>query len=459
MPDQAQIDQFKAKLRGHLIGRDDAAYTEACKVYNGMIHKRPLLIARCVDVADVMAAVAFGRENNLLTSIRGGGHNAGGLGVCDDGLVIDLTPMRWVRVDTKSKRVRVGGGSIWGEVDHATYPFGLAVPAGTISTTGVAGLTLGGGIGHLTRRYGLTIDNLLSVDMVLADGRFLTASPKQNEDLFWAVRGGGGNFGVVTSFEFQGHSVQTVHGGPMLWEMSQAETMLKWYREFILTAPDELNGFFAFLTVPPVPIFPQHLHMKKMCAIVWCYTGGPRKAAAALKPARDFLRPALDMVGPLPYPALQSMFDGLYPPGLQWYWKADFVKTISDEAVRLNVEHASKLPTPHSTTHIYPINGAAARVGATETAWNYRDAVWAQVIVGVDPDPANKDRLVQWARDYWNALHPHSMGGAYVNFMMDEGPANVEASYRGNYRRLAAIKAKYDPANFFRVNQNIKPQP
>jgi len=458
MPDKTQIDQFKTKLRGQLIGRDDPGYETACAVYNGMIHKRPLLIARCTDVADVIAAVEFGRESNLLTSIRGGGHNAGGLGVCDDGLVIDLTPMRYVRVDPKAKRVRVGGGSIWGEVDHATYPFGLAVPAGTISTTGVAGLTLGGGVGHLTRRYGLTIDNLLSADMVLADGSFITVSEKQNADLFWAIRGGGGNFGVVTSFEFRAHPVQTVHAGPMLWEMSQAEHVLKWYREFITQAPEELNGFFAFLTVPPVPIFPEHLHMRKMCAIVWCYSGGPRKATQALKPAREFLKPALDLVGPLPYPVLQSMFDGLYPPGLQWYWKADFVKTISDEAVRLNVEHGSKLPTLHSTVHIYPINGAAARIAANDTAWNYRDAVWAQVIVGVDPDPGNKDALVNWARNYWNALHPHSMGGAYVNFMMEEGEDRVQASYRGSYARLAEIKAKYDPANFFRVNQNIQPK-
>ncbi|MBI3935137.1 MAG: FAD-binding oxidoreductase [Acidobacteria bacterium] len=458
MPSEAQIDQFKSKLRGQLIGRDDPGYAEACKVYNGMIHKRPLLIARCTDVADVIAAVEFGRENLLLTSIRGGGHNAGGLGVCDDGLVIDLTPMRYVRVDPKAKRVRVGGGSVWGEVDHATHPFGLAVPAGTISTTGVAGLTLGGGIGHLTRRYGLTIDNLLSADMVVADGSFVTASAKQNEDLFWAIRGGGGNFGVITSFEFQAHPVQTVHAGPMLWEMSEAETVLQWYREFLTQAPEELSGFFAFLTVPPAPIFPEHLHMRKMCAIVWCYAGGPRKAAQALKPAREFSKPALDLAGPLPYPVLQSMFDGLYPPGLQWYWKADFVKTMSDEAIRLRVEHGSKLPTMHSTVHIYPINGATARVGASDTPWNYRDAVWAEVMVGVDPDPAKKDLLVNWARGYWDALHPHSMGAAYVNFMMEEGEDRVQASYRGSYDRLAAIKAKYDPANFFRVNQNIKPK-
>ena len=459
MSDGIPVDQFKTKLRGQIIGREDPGFEEACKVYNGMIHKRPLLIARCSDVADVIAAVEFGRENHLLTSIRGGGHNAGGLGVCDDGLVIDLTPMRYIRVDPKAKRVRVGGGSVWGEVDHATHPFGLAVPAGTISTTGVAGLTLGGGIGHLARKYGLTIDNLLSADMVLTDGSFVTVSAKQNEDLFWAIRGGGGNFGVVTSFEFRAHPVHTVHAGPMLWEMDQAETVLKWYREFITQAPEELSGFFAFLTVPPAPIFPEHLHLRKMCAIVWCHCGGPRKAATALKSVRSFLKPALDLVGPLPYPVLQSMFDGLYPPGLQWYWKANFVKTLSDEAARLNVEHGSRLPTMHSTMHMYPINGAAGRVGADDTAWGYRDATWAQVIVGVDPDPGKKDQLIDWARTYWDALHPHSMEGSYVNFMMEEGAGSVQSSYRSSYDRLAAIKAKYDPANFFRVNQNIPPKP
>jgi FAD/FMN-containing dehydrogenase len=457
LPDSSTTTELKSNLRGTLISREDSGYDEACKVYNGMIHKRPALIARCVDVADVMAAVKYGRQNRMLTSIRGGGHNAGGLGLCDDGLTIDLSPMRYVRVDAARKRIRVGGGAVWGDVDHATAAFDLAVPSGTISTTGVAGLTLGGGIGHLTRKYGLTIDNLLSADVVLADGSALTTSEKQEPDLFWALRGGGGNFGVVTSFEFRGNPIPAIHAGPMLWELDDAETVLKWYREFIVQAPLELNGFFAFLTVPPAPIFPTALHHKKMCGIIWCYCGGPRKASKALQPARGFLKPALDLVGPIPYPTLQSLFDGLYPPGLQWYWKANFLKTLSDESIRTNVEHARKLPTMHSTMHMYPINGAAAAVGATETAWNNRDAVWAQVIVGVDPDPGNKDKLISWARDYWNAMQPHSTGSAYVNFLMDEGADPVRKSYGANYERLVAVKAKYDPDNFFRVNQNIKP--
>ncbi len=448
---------LKANFRGEIIPRDSAGYDAARKVYNGMIDKHPALIARCADVADVMAAVNFGRENNLLVSIRGGGHNAGGLGICDDGLVIDLSLIRYVQVNPEARTVRVGGGSTWGDVDHATHAFGLAVPSGIISTTGVGGLTLGGGLGHLSRKCGLAIDNLIGADVVLADGRFVTAYEQQNQDLLWALRGGGGNFGVVTSFVYKAHPIHTVYAGPMLWELEQASEVMQWYREVITRAPDDLNGFFAFLVVPPGPPFPEHLHNKKMCGVVWCYTGPLEQAEAAFKPIRGFLTPALDLVGPIPHPALQSMFDALYVPGMQWYWKADFVKELSDEAIRRHVKHGSQLPTMHSTMHLYPINGAASRVGKHETAWSYRDATWAEVIVGVDPDPANRGRITEWARSYWEETHPYSAGGAYVNFMMEEGEERVKASYRDNYERLAAIKRKYDPTNFFRVNQNIKP--
>lgn len=458
MMGKEESGQLRAKLRGELIERDDPNYESACQVYNGMIQKRPLLIARCADVADVMTAVHFGRENNLLVSIRGGGHNAGGLGLCDDGLVIDLSRLRYTVVDPKAKTVRVGGGCTWGDVDHATHAFGLAVPAGIISTTGVGGLTLGGGLGHLTRKCGLTIDNLVAADLVLADGRFVTASQRKNEDLFWAIRGGGGNFGVVTSFVFKAHPIHTVYAGPMLWRLDKTVAVMRWYREFITQAPEELNGFFAFLTVPPGPPFPEHLHNQKMCGVVWCYCGPLKKAERTFKPIRKSLSPALDLVGPLPYPALQSMFDPIYPPGLQWYWKADFVNELSDEAIRLYLEHGSQLPTMHSTMHLYPVNGAASRVRNHDTAWSYRDATWASVIVGVDPDPANNGRLREWARKYWDALHPYSAGGAYVNFMMDEGEERVKATYRDNFERLAAVKTQYDPTNFFRVNQNIKPR-
>ena len=459
MAGKADVAALKTQLRGEVIDRNDPRFEAACKVYNGMIHKRPLLFARCVDVADVIAAVNYGRENGLRTAIRGGGHNAGGLGICDDGLVIDLSGIRYTAVDPKAKTVRVGGGCTWGEVDHATHAFGLAVPAGIISTTGVGGLTLGGGLGHLTRKFGLTIDNLLSADLVLADGRFVTASRRQNPDLFWAIRGGGGNFGVVTSLVFQAHPVHTVYAGPMFWDLDKAVQVMEWYRKFITKAPEELNGFFAFLTVPPAPPFPEHLHNRKMCGVVWCYCGPLKKAEKVFKPIRQSLPASLDAVGPLPYPALQSMFDGLYPPGLQWYWKADFVNELSDEAIRLNLEHGSQLPTMHSTMHLYPINGKAARVRNSDTAWAYRGATWAQVIVGVDPDPANNGRMIDWARKYFDALHPYSAGGAYVNFMMEEGEERVQATYKGNYKQLVSIKKKYDRDNFFRVNQNISPKP
>ena len=458
MLSEAVIAAFKSNLRGELIAPGDSSYDAARSVYNAMINRRPRLIARCADVADVMAAIKFGREQGLLTAIRGGGHNAGGLGVCDDGLVIDLSPMDYVHVDSRRRTVLVGAGALWRHVDHATHPFGLAVPSGIISTTGVAGLTLGGGIGYLTRRYGLTIDNLLAVEMVLADGRFVTANAKENSDLFWAVRGGGGNFGVVTSFLFKAQPVHTVYGGPMLWRMEDAAEIMRWYRRFIATAPNDIYGFFAFHTVPPWPPFPEHLHNKKMCGIVWCYTGAMKKAEKAFKPIRSFKTPALDLVGPIPHPALQSLFDRLYPSGMQWYWKADFVKTLSDEAIAQHIRHAEEMPTLQSTMHLYPINGAVRRVKKSATPWWHRDATWSQVIVGVDPDPANKDKVSKWAKEYWSALHPYSTGGAYINFMMEEGEDRIRATYGSNYRRLAKIKKRRDPTNFFRVNQNIKPK-
>ena len=457
MMKQENIAQFRAQLRGELIEPGDPSYADARRVYNAMIDKKPALIARCRDVADVITALRFGHENSLRVAIRGGGHNAAGLGVSDDALVIDLSLIRYVHVDAAARTVRVGGGSTWGDVDHATHAFGLAVPSGIISTTGVGGLTLGGGMGHLTRKYGLTIDNLLSADIVLPDGTVVVASSEENTDLFWAIRGGGGNFGVVTSFLFRAHPVHTVCAGPMLWKIEQAADIMKWYREFIVSAPEDVSGFFAFLTVPPGPPFPEALHMKKMCGIVWCCTSPLEQANQILDSIRAYRTPAFEFFAPMPFPMLQSMFDGLYAPGLQWYWKADFVKELGDRAIDLHVKHGSQLPTLHSTMHLYPINGAAHRHSHSETPWKYRDATWSEVIVGVDPDPANRERITNWARDYWQALHPFGAGGAYVNFMMDEGADRIRATYGENYDRLAKIKAKYDPANFFSVNQNIPP--
>lgn len=455
--DEAVIEALKSHLRGDLIRPGDAAYDDARAVYNGMIDRHPAVIVRCVDVADVISAVNFAREHHLLLAVRGGGHNGPGLGTCDGGLVIDLSRMDSVHVDPARRTVRADGGCVWGEVDHATHPFGLATPSGFISTTGVGGLTLGGGIGYLTRTYGLTLDNLLSVDMVLADGSYVTASEQEHPDLFWAVRGGGGNFGVVTSFVFRLHEVSTVYGGPILWPLDQAQNLMKFWRDYILNAPRDINSWFGFVTVPPAPPFPEQYHLQKMCAIVWCYTGDLAQAEERFAPIRAFGTPAIDAAGPIPWPVLQSLFDGLYPKGLQWYWKADFFTDLNDKAIELHVKYAEQLPTMHSTMHIYPINGAAHNVGRNDTAFSFREANFAEVIVGVDPDPANNERMMAWARNYWMALHPYSDGGGYINMMMDEGQDLVHAAYRENYDRLARIKATYDPDNLFRVNQNIEP--
>jgi hypothetical protein len=343
-------------------------------------------------------------------------------------------------------------------VDHATHPFGLATPSGFVSTTGVGGLTLGGGIGYLSRKYGLTIDNLLEADLVLADGSFKIVNEKNNADLFWAIRGGGGNFGIVTSFLFRLHPVSMIYGGPMLWSLDRTADILQLWYDFILDAPEEINGFFATLTVPPGPPFPEQYHLKKMCGVVWCDVDSQENAEKRFSSIRKkFGPPAIDFAGPMPWPVLQSLFDGLLTPGLQWYWKADFFTEINKQAIDLHAKYGSELPTMLSTMHIYPINGAAKKVRKEDTAFSFRDANFAEVIVGVDQDPANNNKLISWAKNYWNDLHPYSSGGAYLNMVMDEGSDQVKASYRDNYSRLVKIKNKYDPSNFFCVNQNIKP--
>ena len=404
--DAAAVEAFGQGLRGQLIRPQDTEYDAARKVYNAMIDRRPALIARCANVADVMRSVNFAREAGIPLAVRGGGHSGAGLGTVDGGLVIDLSTMRGIRVDPQARTAQVEGGATWGDVDHATHAFGLATPAGIISTTGVGGLTLGGGMGHLSRKYGLTIDNLLGVDMVLADGSVVTADAEQHPDLFWAVRGGGGNVGMVTSLLFRLYPVDNVVAGPTLYSLEQASTVMRRYREFLPPAPEDLNGFFAFLTVPPAPPFPETLHLKKMCGIVWCYCGPADRADDVLKPVREFGPPTLYGVQSMPYPALQTAFDGLYPPGLQWYWRADFVNELGDEAIALNKRFGAELPTLQSTTHFYPIDGAVHRAGRGDTAFSYREAQWAQVIVGVSPDPSDGRRIRDWAVSYWEAHTP-----------------------------------------------------
>lgn len=453
-----RISEFSATLRGRVVQPSDAEYDASRRVYNAMIDRFPRLIVYCRDVADVMHCIDFAREQSLLLAVRGGGHNGGGLGVCDEGLVLDLSMMKGIRVDPAGRTVRVEGGCTWGDVDHATHAFGMATPSGINGTTGVGGLTLGGGLGHLTRKCGLTVDNLLEADVVLADGRLVTASAEHNAGLYWALRGGGGNFGVVTSFLFRLHPVNTVVAGPTFWPLERSGDVLRWYRKFIVSAPEDLNGFFAYLTVPTVEPYPTDLQGKKVCGVVWCFTGAETDADAIFRPVREFGPPLMHGVQAMPFTALQSAFDALYPPGQQWYWRADFVNELSDAAIAEHERFGPAMPTPQSTMHLYPIDGAAHRPQQADTPFSYRDAQWAEVMVGVSPDPLDAPKITAWTKSYWEALHPHSAGGAYVNMMMDEGDERVRASYRGNYERLVAMKRQFDPDNLFRVNQNIRPR-
>jgi FAD/FMN-containing dehydrogenase len=450
-----------ADVRGAIITSDDPRYEAARAVYNGAVDRYPLGIVRCTDVADVMACVAYARDNVLPLAIRGGAHHGGGFGVWDNALVIDLGGLRSTSVDPETRTVRVDAGCVWGDVDHATGAFGMALPSGFVSTTGVAGLTLGGGVGYLTRRFGLTIDNLISADVVLADGRFVTASAESHSDLFWALRGGGGNFGVVTSFTFRCHPVGErgmIIGGPVLYDLADVEDLFRWYRDLLPTLPEDLNGWIGVTQIPAAPPFPEQLWSRKAGIVTWCYTGPHDRAEAALAPIRDFGDPLLVGLAPMPYSALQSAFDGLLPKGLQWSWKADFFEEITDEAIAIHRRYGETIPTPLSTMHMYPISGAAARVPQDATAFAYRNGGWAGVVAGIDPDPVNLPAAAAWAQRYWEELHPSSAGGAYVNMMMeDEGRDRVRAAYRGNYGRLVEIKRRYDPTNLFHLNHNIPP--
>ncbi|MBB2892699.1 FAD-binding oxidoreductase [Flexivirga oryzae] len=444
------------RTAGGVVRASDPDYDDARRVYNAMIDRRPAAIAYCRNSVDIQDALAEARRNGLAVAVRGGGHSGPGFGVVDDGMVIDLSPMSAIDVDADARIARAQGGVTLHELDAATGAHGLATPAGVVGSTGVGGLTLGGGHGYLSRKYGLTIDNLLSAEVVLADGRVVTASEDEHPDLFWAIRGGGGNFGIVTSFTLRLHPVSTVVCGPTAWPAAATGDVLRWYRDFLPAAPEDLYGFFVTMTVPPVAPFPEPFHLHKACAIVWCYTGDPADAGDALAPVRE-LSPAWDGTGEAPYPALQGMFDGLLPTGLQWYWRGDLFREIPDAAIDQHARFGELAPTPLSQMHIYPVDGAVHRVGTQDTAWAHRDVNFSQVIVGVDPDPANAPAISTWTKDYHDAVHPYSAGAAYVNFMMDEGQDRVRASYGANYDRLAAVKGEYDPDNTFRCNQNIRP--
>ncbi len=451
------VDQLRERVRGDVIAPDDEAYEEARKVYNGMIDRRPAAVVRPVNAGDVIAAVNFARESEIDLAIRGGSHGVPGFGTCDGGVVVDLSRMKGVRVDPAKRTARAEGGATWGDVNAATHAFGLATTGGIVSTTGVGGLTLGGGIGYLARGLGLSCDNLISADVVTADGRLQVSNENVDADLFWALRGGGGNFGVVTSFEFKLEPINDVYGGPMFFELEDAGDVIRFYRDFIIDAPEQLGGFPAFQIAPPLPFIPEDRHGETFLAFVACWAGPLDEGEAALKPIHDVAPIVAEHVGPMPYPALNAAFDALYPPGLQHYWKANFVRELTDEAIEAHLAHGPTVPVVNSTVHIYSINGACHRVAPDATAFAYRDATFATVIAGMWPDPSANEANIKWVRDYYDATAPLSEEGGYINFMAEDDQSRIKANYKGNYDRLVDVKRKYDPDNLFHLNQNIKP--
>jgi FAD/FMN-containing dehydrogenase len=451
------IDDLRERVRAQVITPGDPAYDEARRVHNGLFDRMPGAVLRAEQTADVMAAVAFARDTGLPLAVRGGGHSGPGYGTVDDGLVIDLSPMRHVHVDPSRRTARVGGGATWGDVNYATHAYGLATPGGIVSTTGVGGLTLGGGIGYLNRGYGLSVDNLVSADVVTADGRVRTASRDENPDLFWGLRGGGGNFGVVTSFEFALHPVADVYVGLFFYELAAAGDLLRFFREFIADAPGEYGGYPAFQIAPPLEFIPADRHGDPLALAVVHWSGPADQGERAMQPFRDVAPVVAEMVGPMPYPALNAAFDAIYPKGLRSYWKGLFVTELTDAAIEAHVKYGPDVPEVSATMHLYPINGACHRVGPDETAFGYRHATFAPVIVAAWQDPAVDAERIRWVRDYHAALLPHSEPGGYVNFMADDDQGRVRDNYGGAYDRLVQVKNTYDPHNLFRSNHNVAP--
>ena len=451
------LDGLREQVRGQIITPGDDEYDAARAVHNGLVDKKPAAVVRVSQVADVIACVNFARENSMDLAIRGGGHSGPGFGTWDDALVIDFVNTRGVRVDPAGRTARSEAGATWADFNHATHVFGLATTGGIIGSTGVSGLTLGGGIGYLDRKHGLSCDNLISADVVTADGKFLTASESENEDLFWALRGGGGNFGVVTSLEYRLHPVDTVHAGIIIYPVEHAETVAKFYREYLAAAPEEFGAFLAFHQGPPVPFLPEEWHGKPVCVVVGMWTGDLAEGPARWQPFLDVAPAAGSMVGPMPYPALNQAFDPMYPKGLLAYWKAAFLPELSDGAISAHLDYGSRVPSLQTAVHIYPIDGAVHRVGATETAFPNRNATFSPVIACHWDNPADNEANIAWVRDYAAALQPFSETAGYINFMDGDDLPKVAANYGPNYSRLREVKAKYDPQNLFHVNQNIAP--
>ncbi len=454
---QSVADALRGAVKGEVIDAADPGYDEARAVYNGMIDKRPIAVVRCTNVSDVASAVKVARDEGLDLSIRGGGHSAPGFGTNDGGIVIDLSPLQEVIVDPETQTVKAGGGCTWRIFNDATHEYGLATTGGIIGSTGIAGLTLGGGIGYLSRRHGLSCDNLISAEVVMADGRVVVASEKENDDLFWALRGGGGNFGVVTTFEYRLHPVAEIYGGPIVYPVDRAEDLVSFYRNYIADAPEDLGGFLGFHLAPPLPFLPESWHFKNVCLLVACWAGPIEDGKKMVQPFLDAVEPVGSHVGPMPYPALNVAFDELLPKGLQHYWKASFARELSDGAAKVHAEYGAKVPAIQTAVHLYPINGAVQRVGMDETAFAYRDVSFSPVIAGMWENPADNEQNIAWVRAYYEALRPYSVEGGYINFMDQDDQGRIKDNYKGNYGRLAAVKAKYDPGNLFHVNQNIKP--
>jgi FAD/FMN-containing dehydrogenase len=451
------IDALRSEVVGEVVAPGDADYEEARRVYNGMIDKHPAAVVRCRQPSDVAAVIHLAHTEGFDLSVRGGAHSAPGFGTNEGGLVIDLSGLQDVVVDADKQIARAGGGCTWAVFNEATNTHGLATTGGIIGSTGIAGLTLGGGIGYLARKYGLSCDNLVSAEIVTAEGQVVTASDTENEDLFWALRGGGGNFGVVTTFEYRLHPVANIYGGPIAYPVDRADDVLRFYREYIAEAPEELGGFVGFHLAPPLPFLPEEWHFKNVCLAVPCWAGPIDAGEKMIKPFLDVVEPVGSMVGEMPYPVLNTAFDELLPAGLQHYWKASFARDLSDAAIAVHADHGARVPAIQCAVHLYPINGAVQRVGADETAFAYRDVNFAPVIAGMWDDPADNERNIAWVRGYYEALEPYSAEGGYINFMDGDDQSRIKANYRGNYERLAAIKAKYDPTNLFHLNQNIQP--
>ena len=447
--DEAVVDAFRANLQGALICPDDENYEQARKVWNGMIDKRPAMVARCTGVADVVEAVNFARAHDLLVAVRCGTHNAAGHATCDGGLVIDLTPMKGIRVDPAQRRAHAQGGVVWGEFDRETQVYGLATTGGPVNDTGIAGLTLGGGIGWLLGTCGLACDNLISADVVTADGNVITASENEHADLLWALRGGGGNFGVVTSFEYQLHPVGQLLAGMVIYPRSQARDVLRYHRDFSQSAPDEVLTVSGLMTSP---------EGDPVIAVAACYNGPLDEGERVLAKLRNLGTPLADDIGPKSYVEVQNMLDpAAFPHGVERYWKSSFLKDPGDEVLDIAIDYASRMASPMSMILLYMIHGAATRVSPDATAFGLRDDLWNLDVIGQWLDPSEAEQHVQWVRSGWEAMEPFSTGGVYVNHLGADEPERVRAAFGNNYDRLLAVKQQYDPGNFFRLNQNIKP--